>query len=55
MAQITAPHTSTALRSILPVALPVALAVALLLGSVVAGGYLLRDLLDFGVWFLSQP
>lgn len=33
--------------------LPALLAVALLLGVVVAGGLVLRDLLDFGVWFLS--
>lgn len=38
------------LRSVLPAAV----AVGLLLGVVVAGGVLLRDLLDFGLWFLGQ-
>lgn len=33
--------------------LPALLAVGLLLGVVVAGGVVLRDLLDFGVWFLA--
>lgn len=38
------------LRSVLPAAI----AVGLLLGVVVVGGVLLRDLLDFGLWFLGQ-
>ena len=51
-------RTSTAERGLsraehLREVLPALLAVALLLGVVVAGGLVLRDLLDFGVWFLS--
>ncbi|WP_199425017.1 hypothetical protein [Actinotalea solisilvae] len=38
------------LRSVLPAAV----AVGLLLGVVVVGGVLLRDLLEFGVWVLGE-
>lgn len=41
------PHET--LRSVVPVSV----AFALLLGVVVVAGFVLRDLLDLGVWFLS--
>ncbi len=35
-------------------ALPVLVALALLAGVVLAGGLVLRELLDFGLWFVGQ-
>lgn len=55
---VSRPHDAdvdTTRRERLRSILPVALSVGLLLAVVVTSGYLLRDLLDFGVWFLSQP
>ena len=40
-------------REALRTAVPVTIAFALLLGVVVVAGLALKDMLDFGVWFLS--
>lgn len=54
MAQITVDEETENRRDLLRSVLPAGLALLLLLGVVVAGGLVLRDLLDFGVWFFSS-
>ncbi len=63
MAQITAPHdlhhrdpreADESRREHLRSTLPAALAVVLLFGVLVVGAFVLRDLLDFGMWFVSE-
>jgi hypothetical protein len=54
MAQITVDEETENRHDLLRSVLPAGLALLLLLGVVVAGGMVLRDLLDFGVWFVSS-
>ncbi|MBX9245063.1 hypothetical protein ICW40_09625 [Actinotalea ferrariae] len=57
MAQLTVdriPVPDPAHRERMRAALPAVVAVTLLLGVVVAGSLVLRNLLDFGLWFVGQ-